>query len=169
MTERSQISNLKSQIRCGTLFGTEWQFPHRLFALNVAMTLLLGAPHGGRAADGQLLLSAVDKETGQAIACRIHLQNANGKPVKIPGTVAWSDHFDISGKVLLKLPVGNYTFVMERGLEYLDMTGHFRIEHFADDAKQVELRRFCNMAKEGWWSGDLDIQRPDKDLPLLLE
>jgi hypothetical protein len=169
MTERSQISNLKSQMRCRTLFGTEWQFPSRLFALSAAMALLLGAPHGGQAADGQLLLSAIDKETGQPIACRIHLQNANGKPVKMPGTVAWSDHFDFHGKVLLKLPVGNYSFVMERGLEYLDMNGRFRIEHFADDAKQLELRRFCNMAKEGWWSGDLDIQRPEKDLPLLLE
>jgi hypothetical protein len=121
------------------------------------------------AADGQLLLSAVDKETGQPIACRIHLQNANGRPVRIPGAVALGDHIDFDGKLLLKLPIGNYTFVMERGLEYLDMTGHFRIDQFADDTKQVELRRFCDMAKEGWWSGDLDVQRAEKDQPLLMQ
>ncbi len=121
------------------------------------------------AADGQLQLNVVEKDTGRPIACRIHLQNANGRPVRIPGAMALGDHVDFDGKLLLKLPVGNYTFVMERGLEYLDMTGHFRIDNFADDSKQVELHRFCDMAKEGWWSGDLDVQRPDKDLPLLMQ
>jgi hypothetical protein len=159
----SSISNPKSKIQ--NLKST--RLPLALCL--VATGLLLVGPRSASAADGQLLLSVVDKETGQPIACRIHLQNANGRPVRIPGTVAWGDHFDFSGKVLLKLPIGNYTFVMERGLEYLDMTGHFRIEHFADDSKQIELHRFCNMAKEGWWSGDLDVQRPDKDLPLLMQ
>lgn len=138
-----------------------------LLSAVIVSLLVIRAP--ARAADGQLLLSAVDKDTGQPIACRIHLLNGANKPVKIPGTAAWSDHFDFDGQVLLKLPLGNYTFVMERGLEYLDMTGHFRIEHFADDSKQVELRRFCNMAKEGWWSGDLDLQRAEKDLPLVMK
>ncbi|HEY2147658.1 MAG TPA: hypothetical protein VGH32_06955 [Pirellulales bacterium] len=127
------------------------------------------APHACDAADGQLLLTVVDKESGQAIACRIHLLNSNGRSVKMPGTAAWADHFDFKDKMLLKLPVGSYSFVIERGLEYLEMNGHFRIEQFADDSKQIELRRFCDMAKEGWWSGDLDLHRPEKDLPLLLE
>ncbi len=126
------------------------------------------------AADGQLQLSVVDQQTREPLACRLHLQNASGKPVKIPsdsktGVVAWGDHVAFNGKLLLKLPVGNYTFFMERGLEYLDMTGHFRIEHFADDSKEIELHRFCNLAKEGWWAGDLNVQRYDKDLPLLMQ
>lgn len=138
-------------------------------AISIALIVLLTLARSAPAVDGQLLLSAVDKETGQPIAARLHLLNGNGKPVKMPGTAAWADHFEFDGQVLLKLPLGNYTFYMERGLEYLDMTGHFRIEHFADDSKQVELRRFCNMAKEGWWSGDLDLARPDKDLPLVMK
>ena len=39
------------------------------------------------------------------------------KPDKVP---FWHDHFVVPGKILLKLPLGNYTFVIERGLEYLD-------------------------------------------------
>ena len=152
------FSNLKSRISKRT----------RPICIAPALLVLVTAQIA-TAADGQLLLSAVDKATGEPIACRIHLQNTNGRPVRIPGAVALADHVDFAGKLLLKLPVGNYTFVMERGLEYLDMTGHFRIDHFADDSKQVELRRFCNMAKEGWWSGDLDVQRSDKDLPLLMQ
>jgi hypothetical protein len=138
----------------------------RIVALVAAIILGQDDCH---AADGQLLLSVVDKDTRQPIACRIHLLNGNGRPVKLPGTAAWADHFDFKEKALLKLPVGNYSFVVERGLEYLEMNGHFRLENFADDSKQIELRRFCDMAKEGWWSGDLDVHRPEKDLPLVLE
>ncbi|HKD37033.1 MAG TPA: CehA/McbA family metallohydrolase [Pirellulales bacterium] len=140
-----------------------WRLPYL-----VLIAAIVVARHSCRGADGQLLLTVVDKESGQPIACRIHLLNSNGRPVKMPGTAAWADHFDFKDKALLKLPVGSYSFVIERGLEYLEMNGHFRIEHFADDSKQIELRRFCDMAKEGWWSGDVDIHRPEKDLPLLL-
>ncbi len=72
------------------------------------------------------------------------------------------------GKILLKLPAGQLTFVIERGLEYLDQTGHFTINNFADDSKRVELRRFIDMAADGWWSGDLDVRRPARDIELLM-
>src|SRR5258708_1641795 len=118
--QTSSISNPKSKIE-NPKPGISIQPLVLCLLCLAAAALVLAGPRPALAADGQLLLSDVDKETGQPIACRIHLQNANGRPVKIPGTVAWGDHFDFSGKVLLKLPIGNYTFVMERGLEYLDM------------------------------------------------
>ena len=73
------------------------------------------------------------------------------------------------GKILLKLPVGNYTFV-DRARPGVSRTrdGHFTIEHFADDSKQIELRRFIDMAADGWWSGDLDVRRPARDIELLM-
>jgi hypothetical protein len=64
--------------------------------------------------------------------------------------------------------VGDYTFVLERGPEYLDQSGHFTIENFADDSKRIEMRRFIDMAAEGWWSGDLDVRRPVCDIELLM-
>jgi hypothetical protein len=123
------------------------------------------------ASTGQLVLTVVDKDTGQPIACRMHVIGPKKKPFKpdqrdIP---YWHDHFVIPGKIVLKLPVGNYTFVIERGLEYLQQEGHFTIEHFADDSKQIELRRFCNMAGDGWWSGDLDVRRSSRDIELLMD
>src|SRR4029079_17111884 len=36
-------------------------------------------------------------------------------------------------------------------------------------SKTVEMKRFVNMADNGWYSGDLDVQRPEKDLQLLME
>ncbi len=121
------------------------------------------------ASTGQLELTVVDKDTGQPIACRMHLIGPRKKAFKPEKVPYWHDHFVIPGKILLKLPVGNYSFVIERGLEYLQQEGRFSIEHFADDSKRIELRRFADMAADGWWSGDMEVYRPARDIELLME
>ena len=120
-------------------------------------------------ASGQLEIRAVDHDTGKPLAVRMHLKNAQGKPIKPPGVPALGDHFVFFDKVVMRLPNGGYEFLMERGPEYLEQRGHFQIENFADDSKTVEMKRFVNMAEAGWFSGDLDVERPEKDLPLLME
>ena len=121
------------------------------------------------AANGQWELRVVDKDTGKPVVCRMHLLGPKKRPFKPEKVPFWHDHFVVPGKLLLKLPTGQYTFVLERGLEYLDQTGHFTIENFADDSKQVELHRFTDMAADGWWSGDLDVRRPARDIePLMM-
>ena len=140
----------------------------RLAILATASLLLLGTAERTAASTGQLALTVVDKDTGQPIACRMHLVGPKKKPFRPEQVPFWHDHFVVPGKILLKLPVGNYTFTIERGLEYLNQDGHFTIEHFADDSKQVELRRFVDMAADGWWSGDLDVRRPTSDIELLM-
>ena len=81
------------------------------------------------------------------------------RPKKIEGYPFWSDHFVFPGKITLNLPTGFYTFELERGPEYYNVTGNFSIERFADDSKEVELRRVVDMSDEGWWSGDLHLRR----------
>jgi hypothetical protein len=148
--------------------------PSRRFLLQSVTALTLAAWVGlsvsdAWAATGRLEITVVDKDTGKPIPCRIHLKSANGKPRKAERMPFWQDHFVFPGNITLKLPLGGYTFVLERGLEYLDRTGNFTIENFADDSKQVDLRRFVDMSKEGWWSGDLDVHRPLADIQLLME
>ncbi len=119
--------------------------------------------------DGQLALTVVDRATHKPIACRVHLKNQAGRP-RIPKKVpSWDDHFVVPGQIVLKLPVGSYTFEAERGPEYKVVTGHFTIANFADDAKEVELERGADMAAEGWWSGDLDVHRSPKEIELLMQ
>ncbi|MGD0655602.1 MAG: hypothetical protein ABSA16_14775 [Thermoguttaceae bacterium] len=120
-------------------------------------------------ATGQLDLTVVDKDTGKPVACRMHLAGPNNnKPRKVDKAPFWQDHFVFPGHILLKLPLGNYTFVIERGLEYLDQHGSFTFNAFAEDSKQIELHRFVDMSAEGWWSGDLDVRRPVGDIELLM-
>lgn len=122
-----------------------------------------------RAADGQLVLRVVDRETGQPLAARLHLFNQRGKPVRVPKLPFWHDHVSFVGEVVLRLPKGAYTFELEHGPEYLYRTGHFQIDPFADDAQTVDLGRAMDMAAAGWWSGDLNVLRPPGELPTLLQ
>ncbi len=131
--------------------------------------LLLDLGGTASAAEGQLEIRVVDKDTGKPVACRMHLRTAGSKPRLPPRRVpVWDDHFVIPGHITLKLPVGNYTFEMERGPEYSVRTGQFTINKFSEDSKEVEMHRYVDMAGEGWWSGDLDVRRPPGDLELLL-
>src|SRR5262249_1829280 len=40
--------------------------------------------------------------------------------------------------------------------------------NFADDSKTIDLKRFVDMATQGWYSGDFDVDRPEKELELLM-
>ncbi len=134
-------------------------------AILAALALVvLAAP----AVAGQLEIRAVDSETGEPLAVRMHLRGSRGKPVRPPRVPAWHDHFCFDGRILLDLPNGDYEFDIERGPEYKIVSGHFTISTGANDSKTVELRRFVNLKKEGWYSGDLHIGRLPKDVPLLM-
>lgn len=135
----------------------------------VAAILMLAACLAARLAPaGQLEVKVVDGESGELLAARMHLRNAKGKPVKPPRVPYWHDHFAFDGRILLDLPNGNYEFDLERGPEYRVVSGYFTIDPGANDSKVVELKRFVNMKKEGWYSGDLHIRRAPQDVPLLM-
>jgi hypothetical protein len=117
------------------------------------------------AAAGELEVRVIDKDTGPD--CRADaLKDAKGKPVKVPKVPYWNDHFIFQDKIRLELPLGTYTFEMERGPEYRTMSGQFTLEKGANDAKEVVLSRFIDMSKAGWWSGDLHIHRDPKEIEL---
>ncbi len=148
--------------------------------LGVACSLQIAsaAPH----ADGELQIEIIDSETKQPIAARMHLSAgratnpaASAKPrpkrpvkVNLPGTAEFGGHFYIDGNAKLPLHVGPYTFELEATPEYLNQTGQFDLERHADDSKKIEMKRFANLEKEGWYGGDIDFNRNAKDLPLIL-
>jgi hypothetical protein len=121
-------------------------------------------------ADGQLEIEVIDKKTGQPIPVRMHLKNVRKRPVKlnVSNTAEHGDHFYVDGQLTLPLRRGQYTFEIEATPEYPTQSGHFEIERRADDTKTVEMTRFADMAKEGWYGGDIDFDRPPRDLPLIL-
>jgi hypothetical protein len=134
----------------------------------LAAVVLAGAASRLRAA-GELTLQVVDDESGEPIACRMHIIDEDGNPQKVGRFPNWRGHFVFPGKVRLKLDRGTYHYIIERGPEYHDVTGHFIIETTSKDTHQVKLQRAANLAEEGWWSGDLHVHRPLKDIELLMK
>jgi hypothetical protein len=146
----------------------------------IATEFALGSPAFAATAhpDGELTVEVVDSATGQPIAARMHLYAGRGagaaaaakRPVKLnmPGSAEFGGHFYIDGKATLPLRVGPYTFELEAGPEYLTQSGHFEIERHADDSKRIEMKRITDLAKEGWYGGDLDVHRKKSDMPLIL-
>ncbi len=142
----------------------------RLLRLLLCCQLLLGLAHAAPHSDGQLAIEIVDADTGQPIAARMHLKSSRDRPVKLraEGLHQYADHFYVDGKLMLPLRIGQYTFDLEAGPEYRTQNGHFEIERHADDSKRIEMHRFADLAKEGWWAGDLDAERRADDVPLAL-
>ncbi len=66
-----------------------------------------------------------------------------------------------------ELSAGKYTLTVERGKEYFAET---RQVELGDEPVRVEikLRRWANMAKRGWYSGETHIHRPLEELPNIL-
>ncbi len=140
-----------------------------LLAVTVALALALAPSPAAAAGRGRLVLTVVDRDTRKPIACRMHLRGPKKRAGRVKGLPFWHDHFVFDGRITLDLPKGNYSFELERGLEYRTLSGHFTIEPFADDAKEVDMKRFVDMSKFGWWSGDLDVRRPIRHVKLLMQ
>jgi len=130
------------------------------------MSLLLAAALALSQDTGVVDLSIV--ENGKPVACRIHVKDAAGKPVKVPGRVAWNDHHVVDGRDVLELKEGKYRLEIERGPEYESVQRDLQIRAGADMSSTVELKRLANLAAEGWWSGELHVHRPLADVELLM-
>jgi hypothetical protein len=135
-----------------------------------ALLAVLRPLHAAPRADGQLEIEVVDAKTGQTIAARMHLFNTRKRPVQtnVPNTAEFGGHFYIDGTLVLPLRRGQYTFDLDAGPEYRTQSGHFEIERHADDAKRIEMERFADLVDEGWYGGDVDFSRRERDLPLIL-
>ncbi len=136
------------------------------------LSLLTAAPAPGvqrNPGQVELEIRVVDQDTNRPIPVRMHLKDARGRPVIPPDVVSWDDHFIVPGVAVLQLRAGEYTFEMERGPEYRLRTGHFSAKRGDSDNVQLEMQRFAHLKKEGWWSGDLHIQRCPEDMPLVMQ
>jgi hypothetical protein len=113
-------------------------------------------------------LTIVDSETRKPIPARVHLKNFASQAVRVDQLPYWRDHFVCTGEARLELPPGTYSYEVERGPEYLLASGSFKVAPRSDNRLTVELERFVDMATEGWWSGELHVHRPVKDIELLM-
>ena len=117
---------------------------------------------------GEIEINVIDEDSGRPTAVRMHVRDATGRTVRPKGVPRWHDHFVFHGKIILDVRPGHYTFEVERGPEYRTRQGYFDMSRGAADNKTIAMQRFVNMKQEGWWSGDLFVQRPIDDLANLM-
>jgi hypothetical protein len=118
---------------------------------------------------GKVSFTIYDEATNEIVPCRIHLIDSKGKPI-LPGHLSsFHDHFSFVGTATLNLPAGNYQYVIERGPEYKRCKGSFEVNNSSFIEVTEKLHRIADMASKGYWSGELHVHRPIKDMKLLMQ
>ena len=125
-------------------------------------------PMAWLSAGSELRLTVEDSATQRPVPCRIHLKDAMGKPMRLKGLPFWHDHSVFAGFVELNLAPGDYSYEIERGPEYRVTTGRLVVAERTPQALTNRLQRLVDLAKEGWWSGELHVHRPPDEVELLM-
>jgi hypothetical protein len=120
--------------------------------------------------DGKLTVNVRDESTGEPLAVRLDLRDARGRSVRVrpEKAVVAGDSIYFDGSATLELRRGAYAFLLEAGPEFITRTARFTIDRRAEDSTDVTLTRRVDMHDEGWWSGDIDVQLPLADMPLVM-
>src|SRR4029079_1440462 len=102
------------------------------------------------------------------VPCRIHLFDSIEQPIFPDELPHWNDHFVFNGTVTLLRDADTYTYEIERGPEYETVKGKLEVHAGEKREVPVVIHRIANMAKEGWWSGEIHVHRNAKDMELLM-
>jgi len=114
---------------------------------------------------GKLKGEIIDAETGRIISARVYLSDSQGNHHFDPRAVVFKhrrdneQNFSCDGRFEVELPPGKATVRVERGLEYKPLIKAVQILPGATREQKFVLERWVNMAKEGWYSGDLHGHR----------
>lgn len=125
----------------------------------------------------------IDADTDQPVAARISVKSADGKwyfpksadPAgtaieykKQVGPTSLEQHVTLSAHpFVVEVPSGKYTITVERGKEYVPLSKEVVVEKAAVEVT-LPIRRWINMAEQGWYSGDVHAHRSLADMPNLV-
>lgn len=152
--------------------------------------LVLGVSNAERTAsvnadDGALIQlrgEVVDAETREPLPARVYIRGEDGiwhfpqsaspegsvveyrkQARQNPGSVEM--HTTLSAHPFVtELPAGEYTVTVERGKEYFPESQRVVLRD-RPVSVTIALRRWINMAKRGWYSGDTHVHRSMEELP----
>ncbi|MEK6258261.1 MAG: CehA/McbA family metallohydrolase [Planctomycetota bacterium] len=125
----------------------------------------------------------IDADSRLPVAARVYVQSADGKwffPTSASpqgsalefkrerGPKSHEYHVTLSAHpFVVEVPSGKYTITVERGKEYVPLSREVVVEKTAVEVK-LPIRRWINMAEQGWYSGDVHSHRPLTDMSNLV-
>jgi hypothetical protein len=147
----------------------------RCLAILTALAIAANSAQAGRFTG-----EVVDAESGKTLPARVYVRSDEGKwhlvrsAAKTGSAVEYrvrrgpnslEMHTTVSAhRFTADLPKGTYAVTVERGKEYLPVTSKVVIGE-GPTFLQVKLRRWIDMAKRGWYSGDTHVHRSVAELP----
>jgi hypothetical protein len=147
-------------------------FRLRIVLLGSASLWLAWSALEARQAQGRLRVEARDFDSDHRVASRFYLIDSAGAPQTPPGAIAYDKrdehHFVTDGGFQTDLAAGRYRVVVERGPEYVPASLDVDIQDRSARDEIVRVRRWIDMNRRGWYSGDLHNHRNIDDMPTLL-
>jgi len=140
-----------------------------VFVLSASISCAFGAAADSQQNSAIVRFTVLDQVAAAPVHCRIHLTGPDSKPVLPEHLPSFHDHFCFDGDEQISLTPGTYTYVIERGPEYTRDSGTFQAQEGTRIDVNSTIRRIADLAADGWWSGDLHIHRPPKDIELLVK
>lgn len=138
---------------------------------------------GLHAADHEVRFQVVDSRTGAPLAARVYAQSSDGqwlfaKSASPDGSAVIYDkqrfetsfekHTTVSAHPFtISAPSGPLRLRIERGKEYVPEELTVEASE-APSPVRIALRRWIDMAADGWYSGDTHVHRPLEELPNLV-
>lgn len=143
--------------------------------------------HSGLAAQDELPVNikVIDADTGLCIPVRVYIKDEQGAWHHVTSSVVqgsavaykkrnWINakseefHTTVSAHPFrVELKPGRYELTVERGKEYFPITQAFTVVD-KPISLVLPLKRWINMAKRGWYSGDTHVHRSLQDLPNIM-
>src|SRR5262249_47255693 len=125
-----------------------------------------------------------DDVTSQPVTCRLYIKGADGRwyfpESSDAGEVVvyrrenyWDKsqvemHATVAAKPFqLRLPVGEYTVIVERGKEYVPLETSLTVNG-KQTRLDLRLKRWIDMTSRGWYSGDVHCHRAVSELANLM-
>ncbi len=159
--------------------------PSRIIPLFTAIATLL-EPSSTSGIAASLTGRIVDEKSGKPLAARVYVESAAGKWFFVQsatdeGTAvrynktnwiqkdSFEKHTTVSAHPFqAELPTGEYTITVERGKEYFTAFKRLSISQPNVEVK-IHLRRWIDLPKRGWFSGETHIHRTLDDLSNIVQ
>ncbi|MCA9190532.1 MAG: hypothetical protein KDB03_02170 [Planctomycetales bacterium] len=104
---------------------------------------------------GKITVEVVEEQTGQVISSRMRLTNADGKAVRIRGTLFENGWTLLDGSLEYRGRVGDYSYRVSHGPQFATGAGGFTLDTNSEAIDTLRLPRHADLASENWYGGDL--------------